>query len=302
MAVVAGVVLLRWRRFPGRAMAIFAAVAVAVAGPWYVWEWARTGNPFYSLSVGPFAVNPIHDGIMRYYRTVLRPDDAVVPLLLMFAPLQILAGIPGMFPRFRERGYLAVAAAIAVIAWLQAVGYTSGGLLPSLRVLTPAVAALSVAAAGVLIRWRAAAVVATAAALCWTLATGSVYPEPFSVWPERAFKSPLPNTEYQIAGPLAEGTSKGARILSDSAFLYSAMADKGVEVVPVWSPEVRFLFGSPAEEADRRLRELGIETVVFYPTSLNAGYLTRASAFYAELPRRWHVIYNLEGQIVFYRP
>ena len=45
-------------------------------------------------------------------------------------------------------------------------------------------------------------------------------------------------------------------MLTDNAYLHAALIDKGIEVVPVWSPEVRFLFTASADEADRQLRAL----------------------------------------------
>jgi len=302
IAAIAGAAILLWRGFPRRQVVLFVAVAVAAAAPWYVREWVVAGNPFYSLRAGPFAVNPVHDGIMQSYRSVFHLDDTALPLLLTLAPLQLLAGIPGACARFRERGYLAAVALLSAAAWVLSIGYTSAGMETSLRVLSPAMAVLSIAAAGVLSRWRAMATVAVAACAIWTIVQGSVYPAPFNVWPEQAFKVPLQPAEFQIGAQLAEALPKGTRILSDNAYLHAALADKGIDVVPVWSPEARFLFGSRAEEADRRLRELRIETIAYYPQSVNTRYLAGASAFYASLPRRWRAVADVPGVMTIYQP
>jgi hypothetical protein len=302
MAVAAGAATLAWRRFPSRQIGIFAAVAVAAAAPWYVREWLRTGNPFYSLAVGPFPVNPIHDGILQFYRTVMHVNDSVVGMLFTLAPLQLVAGIPGAAMRFRERGYLAAIAALVAAVWLQSVGYTSAGLETSLRVLSPAMAVLSVAAAGALVRWRGAAFLAVVGCLAWTVAQGSVHPNPFTTWPEQAYKRPAEPIEFQMAGELARIMPKGSRILTDNAYLHAALVDKGVDVVPVWSPEVRFLFEATGSEADKRIRELGIGTIAFYPGSLNGHYLVGASKFYSELRRRWKPVADVEKIVVFYQP
>ena len=302
IALIAGAATLAWRRFPSRQIAIFAAAAVAAAGPWYVREWLRTGNPFYSLAVGPFPVNPIHFGIMQFYRGVLHPDDTLVTMLATLAPLQLLAGVPGAAVRFRERGYLGATALLVTGVWLQSIGYTSAGLDTSLRVLTPAMAVLSIAAAGWLARWRGLAVPVVVFCLAWTIAQGSVYPGPFSTWPEEAFKRPLEPVEFQMAGELGRIMPKGSRILTDNAYLHAALLDKGIDVIPVWSPEVRFLFDSPGAEADRRIRELGIRTIAYYPTSQNTRYLARASKFYGELRRRWKPVADVSGIVVFYQP
>lgn len=302
IALVAGATLLVWRKFPRRQLAIFAAVAVAGAAPWHLREWLVTGNPFYSLRLGPFPVNPVHDGIMQSYRSVLGVDDTILPLLLTLAPLQLLAGIPGAISRFRERGYLGAIALVTAAVWLQSVGYTSAGLETSLRVLTPALAALSVAAAGALVKWRGAATAAILACLVWTVAQGSVYPLPFRTWPEQAFRQVAKFSEFQVADQLADAMPKGSRILTDNAFLHAALSGKGIDVVPVWSPEVRFLFGSTAEEADRRLRELRLETIAYYPASANTRYLAGASLFYAALPRRWRAVADVPGVLTIFQP
>lgn len=309
IAVVIGIVVLRWRRFSWAQTAVFAAVAAAVAGPWYVRSLALTGNPFYSLKFGSFAVNPIHDGIMQHYQKVLGPGrwtpetlGSLLWFLFSLAPLQLVAGLPGAWSRFRERGYLAVAAALLTAVWLQSIGYTSGGVEISTRVLSPALAVLSVAGAGLLERRRSLAVAAILACQAWTIIQGSVYPDPLQTFPTAAFKPLRPPAEFQIADQLSGALAPGARVLTDNAYLHAALIDKGIEVVPVWSPEVAFLYNSPAAEADQKLREARILTIVYYPSSLNTQFLVARSRFYAELPKRWRVAAELPGMLAIFQP
>ena len=91
-------------------------------------------------------------------------------------------------------------------------------------------------------------------------------------------------------------------MLSDSAHLHAALIDKGIEVVPVWSPEVRFLFTLPPEEAERQLRALHIGNVAYYPRSLNTRYLVSASRFYAALPQRWRIRAQVPGTLYILVP
>ena len=90
----------------------------------------------------------------------------------------------------------------------------------------------------------------------------------------------------------------GSRVLSDSAYLHAALADVGIEVVPVWSPEVRFLFTASPEEAESRLRALNIGSVVCYPKTMNMEFLTSTSRFYAALPERWRALAQV-GDVLF---
>ena len=68
--------------------------------------------------------------------------------------------------------------------------------------------------------------------------------------------------------------------------------------MPVWSPEVRFIFSSSPEESERQLRSLRIASVVCYPKTMNMGYLTSASPFYASLPERWRPLAQV-GDFLF---
>src|SRR5262249_48603805 len=143
----------------------------------------------YSLRLGAFPVNPIHDGILEYYRSVLgvqhwtRTDwKNFLLFLLTSAPIPVLTGaVPGVF-RFRRCGYLAIIVLLLFAVWLQSVGYTSGGAIISTRVLSPALVVLSILGAGLLepltrrAKWYA--MTASILVVChfWTAAYGVFYP------------------------------------------------------------------------------------------------------------------------------
>jgi len=308
IALVAGLIALVWRRQALKQVFVFAAVAAAVAAPWYVRNWTLFGNPFYSLRFGGFAVNPVHDAFLQFYKRYLGVQTwtaanwvSIFLLILGLAIPQVLAGIPGGFRHFRRYGYLIVIALLLVGVWFLSVGYTSGGVEISLRVLSPALAVLSITAAGALealmcrARWRIPVWIAVGACLFWTAAQGVFYPaSPFSVRPEewlsKAFPVILPPGEFQLRDQLVKTLPRGYRVLSDSAYLHAALIDAGIEVVPVWSPEVRFIFSSTAEESEQRLGALRIGIVVLAPRTMNGALLASASPFYASLPRRWRVL------------
>lgn len=316
IAVIAGVIALLWRRQSLKHVILFGSVAVAAAGPWYVRNWILAGNPFYSLRFAGFSVNLIHDRILQFYAASLGVQQwtlgsvtNVIYLLLLFATFQLLAGFPGGFPKFRRHGYLLIIALMLVAVWIQSAAYTSGGLEASTRVLTPALVVLSITAAALLEsltrrpRWNTAIVIAIIAGQLWTAAQGAVYPKntltlPPGQWAENAFPHILPPAEFQIRDQLVKVLPPGSRVLSDSAYLHAALADVGIEVVPVWSPEVRFLFTASPEEAESRLRALNIGSVVCYPKTLNMEFLTSTSRFYAALPERWRALAQV-GDFLF---
>jgi hypothetical protein len=137
----------------------------------------------------------------------------------------------------------------------------------------------------------------------WTAAQGAVYPKSLlsiapGQWWQNAFpRIPLP-AEFQVRNDLVKILGPSKRALSDSAYLHAALVDSGIEVVPVWSPEVAFLFSAPPEEAERRLRSLGIGSVVCYPLTMNMAYLTSVSPLYASLPERWRPVAQV-GDFLF---
>jgi hypothetical protein len=316
IALIAGAIALLWRRHPLKQVVVFGAVATAAAAPWYIRNWILAGNPFYSLKFLGFAVNPIHDSIMRYYSASLGVGHwtssdwrSLLFLFLVFATFQILAGIPGAFTRFRSHGYLLVIALLLAGVWILSAGYTSGGVLASTRVLSPALVVLSITGAGLLQQltrgapWRMAVGIVLTAGLIWTAAQGAIYPkDPFSLPPSQWLANAFPRidrpAEFQIRDQLVRLLPAGYRVLSDSAYLHAALAGTGIEVVPVWSPEVRFIFSATPEEAERQLRLLKIRSVVCYPLTMNMTYLTSVSPFYAALPERWRPLAQV-GDFLF---
>ena len=318
VALIAGAIALAWRRQPLKQAAIFGAVTIAVAGPWYIRTWILAGNPFYSLRLLRFPVNPVHDAILQYYNAALGIQrwtagywQNMFVLLILLAPCQFLIGVGGGFTRFRKHGYLLVTALLLIGVWLQSVGYTSGGAEASVRVLTPALVVLSIIAAGIAdplaerARGYAAVTLVIVACQIWAAGQGAVYPKsllnlPAGRWFASAFPIVPPNTEFQIRDQLVRILPPGQRVLTDGAYIHAALIDKGIEVVPVWSPEVRFLFSSSAEESERQLRALHIGTVVCYNRTLNLDYLRSNSPFYAALTQRWRLLARAgDGMFIF---
>ncbi len=316
IAVIAGVIALAWRRQPLKQVLIFCITATAAAAPWYVRNWILSGNPFYSLRFGSFTVNEIHDRILHFYSASLAVQQwtisewvNVLSVLLLLATFQVLAGIPGGFRRFRTHGYLIVTAFLLIAVWIQSVGFTSGGAEGSMRVLSPALVVLSITGAGLLepltrrARWYTPM---TAAIIAWhffTAAQGAVSPNSLASlrpgqWLASAFPRVPPPAEFQVRDKLVQLLPPGQRVLSDSAYLHAALIDRGIEVVPVWSPEVRFIFSSSPEESEQRLRALHIGSVICYPQTMNMTYLSSASPFYAKLPERWRPVAQV-GDFLF---
>jgi len=318
IALVGGVVALAWRRESRRQIPVFAGVAAAVGAPWYVRNWMEAGNPIYSLRLAGFAVNPIHDAFLQFYKSQLGVQIwtagvwvSVFLLLCQLAIPQMLVGLPMAVKNFRRHGYLLIIAVLMMAVWIVSVGYTSGGVEISMRVLSPALVVLSIAAAGALEwwmgRWRAVMQIAVGALLFWNAVLGMFFPfDPLSLrpgqWVHMAFPELDAPMEFKLREQLVPILPRGTRVLSDSAYLHAAVHDFGIDVVPVWSPEVRFIFSAPAEESERRLAELNIARIVAYPRGENGVYLSSASPLYASLAQRWRVVAQASGTLYVLAP
>ena len=305
IALVGGVIALAWRRESRKQILVFAGVAAAVGAPWYVRNWMLAGNPMYSLRLPGFAVNPIHDALLQFYKSQLGVQTWTasiwVSVFLLFVTLavpQMLVGLPMAVRNFRRHGYLPIIAVLMIAVWIVSVGYTSGGVEISMRVLSPALVVLSMAAAGTLEQWmsrghwRTVVQIGLGACLFWTAAQGMFFPfDPIALRPgQSAFAVVDAPMEFKLRDQFVKMLPRGSRVLSDNAYLHAALYDAGFEVVPVWSPEVRFIFSAPAEEAERRLAALNIACIVAYPRTENAAYLASASPLYKSLPERWRVL------------
>jgi len=319
IAVIAGAIALFWRRRPRKDILLFAGVAAACALPWYARNTILTGNPFYSLSFLGFPVNPIHDGFMQYYRSNLGVGNwtqtdlgSLFQFLLYTAPLQLIAGPLGILRDFRRSGYLAVIALLLIAVWVQAAAFTSGGLIPSTRVLSPGMVVLSIMAAGALdvVRLPPLRLFEVAGILfcqLWAILHVALYPwepnlVPSRFWTQNAFHQYPDPIEFRALTLLYRSIPQNKRVLTDSAYAHAALAGLGVDVVPVWSPEVRFLFSESFEESSRRLLATGFGAVIYYPDTLNSNYLSSVSQFYAELPVRWHLQRRVSGKFEVLAP
>jgi len=203
--------------------------------------------------------------------------------------------------------------ALLVAVWLQSVGYTSAGVAISTRVLSPLMVLLCILAAPVLdawlhrIPWSGAPVAVLAVFAAWTALQGAIYPAeafdlPVDRWSENIFGPVETRPEFQIGDRLTRVLPPGTRILSDNAFLHTAMEEQGSDVVPIWSPEVSFLFTVPADEAERRLAALHIGCVAVYPQSMNTAYLITVSPFFAALPSRSRPVLQAGDNVYFLAP
>ena len=285
---------------PRRAVLTFAAITLPLAAAWPLRTWVLTGNPFFSLNLaGLFATNTLFATWSAHFhteaRTILFTLDAwrqIARYLILFAPVALFGGLALLFHAcrgLREARWCLACAALSVALWLASVPFTAGGLFYSLRVLAPAVA-LAAAFGGyaILAAFTAARRIADVVLALTLLAT---LPHTLTL-PENAYRSPpreWPDTarRFEVLGTRAESDlvaalralpSRGpARLLTDFAGLPHALRDTALITVPIWSPEVAWLFDAslPPAETTRRWRASGLRYVVTSPAPSFLAFLTR---------------------------
>jgi hypothetical protein len=305
-----GCLAIFWRGKGWQNAAILAATAFVVAGPWYIRNAVLTGNPFFSDRFGSFYVNPVHSLMMDFYRgkfgvSTWTAEDWLSAMLRLLgaAPLQLTIGIYAAAVSFRKYGYLAAVTVVFFALWIYSIGFMVGGasnILISARVFAPALIGLSVLAGVQLAGWsrfnslRWAGSIAVLVAIAITIAAATVYPtypspSAFEQWTENFTARPPPSGDWW--SQLPQVLPQGSRVLSDDAYMYAGLYQSGIEIVPVWSPEVSFIDDPSLSPRDVRLKMLqqGIHFVVFELTE-NGEFLSQQIPFYAQDRSSWRLL------------
>ncbi|MDB6092955.1 MAG: Dolichyl-phosphate-mannose-protein mannosyltransferase [Verrucomicrobia bacterium] len=296
---VLGLALLRVLRAPRNAWLMFAAIAFPLAAAWPLRVCALTGNPFYSLDAhGLFTINRI---FVDWAGSISSASGAIFTTaggwlslgryLLLCAPAAVLCWLPVIAGMVRGRVAAVVCfVAIAPVAmlWFASVPYTGGGLFYSLRVLSPAFAigavfgGVTVAGLGFKSSQVSSAVLAIAVftALPVTL---TLPHNPFHLAPH---EWPNAGQRYKVGGSALDAElaqhlktlPDHTRILSECVSLPHSFQREDIAVVPMWSPEVAWLFDAslPPQFVAQQWKNSGLRYVV----------MTRSPAQLALLSRR----------------
>ncbi len=297
-----------WLRAPRRQTWLLAWVALPVALAWPLRVWVLTGNPFYSLNVaGLFSTNPVftawNDTLRGPASHALASGEnwAALGRYILLWGLPAVAGVAALImllvQRLREARIVALFVALPIVLWFVSVAFTAGGLFYSLRVLSPALALLAFIASyglGFVLQHKVAVrglTAAVALVVLESLPKTLVLPEnPYRLaardWPQAAAQFPtVVRTVNDALLVKLQPLPHRRRILSDHAGLSRVFAPIGTEVLPLWSPEVAWLFDEklPPEEIARRWRKSGLRYLVLGKTG--------AAANFAQTHARWRAPY-----------
>ncbi|GEM_PF-1229899 len=297
--LVCGILVCLWRKENAKLIGVYILTVMVLAAPWYIRTWILSGNPFYSISSlgGLFPVNEVRCGIFNAYEQYfgfsnhpMMKLNYLATSLLFTAPIQATIGIIASVLLFRKYGYLVVSAAIIFVLWIYSVGQTNGGFFYSVRVLSPAIIVLSILCGGAFSLWTMSkkkiayfilGVIflisfiqdITVPMPIWRLNSGDITTAAF------APMNFVGNRIFAYVEPLPDNS----KIISDSPFFHAALSSnpqRGIMLIPVWSPELSFLFKDgdiPSMLAE--LRKRNIRYIMHEGGSVNDNYLGKFTFF-----------------------
>lgn len=287
-----GLALGMMRRLSPRSLVLFLSVSLVSCAPWYLRNWALTGNPLFNLSVGGlFPINLVHGWLNTSYQAELgwgRLPPEALRITFVNAFVALTAGAIGAVLFARTVPAWVATVIVFIALWAASVGYTAAGFTYSLRVLSPALALAAALGGATLARWVppgraqtwvviALTLLAIDAALRTLVLPANVYRVPPAQWLTvgRALHEyharPLYRELVRVAG------NERILVLGPNALLTT----HGARTVPLWSPEVGFLFDPtlPSPEIARRLRAADIGIVLLTQGEVNARFLARSAFF-----------------------
>ncbi len=259
--IALGAFSLAWHRVSRRGWFEFLIAAAMVAFPWYLRNWIRTGNPLYSQNLaGLFPVNPVNAEYLQLAHDAIRLPTpfataaALVGLLVSWMGITLGLGLAGMIKIRHERIPWIVGLVGITTFWFWSSPRTSGGLVYALRVMTPVIG-LAAAAGGTLLQsWKSKRFGWLAIVLATLMAIDSAERSRFMPFPSRVVwwkKSPASwlvfswKSEPWSADPQWAAVASAAnaqQVLVSDAYCFTIMTDLGATPVPIFSPNVRFLF------------------------------------------------------------
>ena len=310
--IVFGLALGLARRLSARTLGLYLMAAMIGTLPWYGRNWLHTGNPLFNLDVaGFFPVNTAHLRLMEIFQSSygwagLPPEGfRQFSTNCMAAVAGVIAGIL-IGPR---RNLPLFAALLLVLClWAVSLGYTAAGFTYALRVLTPGLLIAAVLGGIALARWvparqysgglaLALGIFAMDAALRALVLPANIYKVPPPAWLDagRAVQDYHQRPVYQQLSAYAG--DRRILVLGPAALLNS----HGARTVPLWSPEVAFLWDeavTPAE-ARRRLTGNGIDFVLVNKGEVNRQYLAQIAFFRRQPGASLQLVWSDSDMILF---
>jgi hypothetical protein len=249
-----------------RGAVAFTLAAAAIALPWFIRNWIKTGNPLFSHELGGlFPVNPAHRACMQGIAELTRYWESprqlawIAAALATLAPLPLGAGLVSGMRRWRDFAPWTLAMVVMIGLWLWSLRQTAGGAVYSLRVLTPALAVGATLGGIALGRWLDARkgqwlfllLVITLSVDAGVRALYMPFDHRVSWWRNppgawRDFGVQLQKEQSPAWPAIAQAAGTDWIFVMDPAH-YAHLAGLGAQAVPPFSPRVLF-FGDPQRD------------------------------------------------------
>jgi hypothetical protein len=279
-----------------RGVVTFTLMAGVLPVCWHVRNWIITGNPLYAQDVwGLFPVNPVFDSWMQGYVEIYGSAFSrgtgwrELTRYILIGAMPVVVGLASALVVGRRRsdwmgGMVVVVVACAI--WMASIPFTAGGLFYSMRVLGPALV-LGCALGGAVFahefssNWcRRILMVAMLgmggdAALRALTVPANPYTVPVREWAFAGDRLQADFTRNDL--PFLDQVARvaGGIILSESAGVQHLLRTRGVTVMPLWSPDVAFLFESGTPNAAQVLLDKGYTHVLLTRSQYSADFLAR---------------------------
>ena len=296
-------------------------VVFILSFPWYLRTWILTGNPFYSLPIKFFDFNPVIGGILKTYEKIFALNYKKLKYFFLFifeySLIPIITGLLGSILFFKNKGMIILINTFIIsILWIYSIKYTVSQIL-SVRVLMPGIILLSITGAGFIswVKKKNREIYKFCILILIFFCLRSIpfiifYPThpskiPYKNWFKYLFCQKILNEGDEIFLPQILNNIKVpvSRILSDNAYAHSVLVDSKFEIVPVWSPEVYFIFENSlsGNEIRKKLKKLNINAVLYYPKNLNNLFLNQFY-FFSEDRKNWQIIFKNDFLIIYLLP
>jgi hypothetical protein len=304
--IFCGILFLYMRKTPYRYILFFTVLSIIFTAPWYIRSWIITGNPFYcNIIASIFPVNSVHAGIFKVYSEKLglilnyqHYLHIFFRTLLIYAPLYIILTVIIIFSKIKYKNYFIFASVVISVLWVYSITQTNGGIFYSMRVLSTVGVLISVMSGGVYKRLykKKFNFKLQATFVCFFIIWGMYinftshylpWKIPVKDWWSAGFTPAEDNRK--LIHKYFSVINKHSRVLSDCAFYHAELVlnnKKGIDMVAVWSPEVRYLFSQQCsfEKGVAFLKKHNIKYVLYFK-ELNRFYLEKFP-FFAEYRKK----------------
>lgn len=307
MLMVAVALPLCGRRENWRPLAIFVGCVGLIAAPWYLRNLVRLGHPFHSMPMPLFdPASPVyadHWGTYSDLSVLFTNWYEVAIVLIATMPLLLLLSPAALAWLARNRPLLIGSVGVILLIWFMSLRYSTASLQVSTRMFAPMVFIFAVASVALVsarldrprFQWAATAVVSISC--LWGLWISSTYPQMLLPTQAGRFVAAFTATDLpvdhtpRIEALPATSALIGERILSGAAYVHASVREIDVEIVPMHSPEVAFLFEDELStvEMRERLRSLNIEYLIYEKSVRMTPRLSRYK-FFSDEVSNWQVV------------